>query len=135
MSTIQVVYHGELRCEAIHQQSGTLIQTDAPTDNQGRGERFSPTDLVATALAACQATIMGIVARREGLDLTGARAAVEKHMSSQPPRRIVRLVVRWTLPAAIPEDRRTHLEQAARTCPVGLSLDPGIIQESSFSWS
>jgi putative redox protein len=132
--TFSLTYQGDLRCEARHDPSGTLLVTDPPVDNQGRGESFSPTDLVATGLGACMFTIMGIVARRDGLDLAGARARVEKHMTSAPPRRIARIVVRFSLPAALAAPDRAKLERAAHTCPVALSLHPEIVQDVSFAW-
>ncbi|MFZ9621510.1 MAG: OsmC family protein, partial [Prochlorococcaceae cyanobacterium] len=93
MTTITSRYDGALRCRASHGPSGSTLETDAPTDNQGQGERFSPTDLVATALSTCILTIMGIVAERHGWSLEGASARVEKTMSVEPPRRIALLEV------------------------------------------
>ena len=108
MTVIDSVYQGELRCKASHGPSGTELATDAPTDNQGKGERFSPTDLVATALSTCILTIMGIVAERHGWDLKGTEARVEKTMSSEAPRRIAQLTVWVSLPA--------HLDAPAAGC-------------------
>ncbi len=129
-----LAYQGDLRCMARHEPSGTTLITDAPLDNQGRGESFSPTDLVATGLGVCMFTIMGIVARRDGIALAGASARVEKHMTSTPPRRIERIVVRFTLPATIPVSDRDKLERAARTCPVALSLHPDSVQDVAFTY-
>ncbi|MCK6489496.1 MAG: OsmC family protein [Planctomycetes bacterium] len=134
MVPIHVAYQGQLRNRAVHGPSRVELVTDAPTDNQGRGESFSPTDLVATGLATCLMTIMGIVARRDGYDLDGMSAEVEKHMSAAPPRRIARIVVRLRMPAGIAADRRVALERAARSCPVALSLHPELVQELEFSW-
>lgn len=134
MVPITVAYQGRLRNRAVHGPSRVELVTDAPTDNQGRGESFSPTDLVATGLATCLMTIMGIVARRDGYDLDGMTAEVEKHMSAAPPRRIERLVVHLRMPAGIPAERRAALERAARACPVALSLHPELVQELEFSW-
>ena len=133
--TFSLSYHGDLRCEARHDPSGTTLLTDPPVDNQGRGESFSPTDLVASGLGVCMMTIMGIVARRDGIALTGTSARVEKHMTSTPPRRIERIVVRFTLPAAIGAEDRAKLERAARTCPVALSLHPDLVQDVAFAYA
>jgi putative redox protein len=132
MVPITVTYQGDLRCEAEHGPSRQRLTTDAPKDNQGKGEAFSPTDLVATALGACMTTIMGIVARRDGLKIDGLRVAVEKHMTAAPPRRIARIVLRFSMPAGIPVERRRPLEAAARACPVGLSLHPEVQVEDVF---
>jgi putative redox protein len=96
--------------------------TDAPVDNHGKGESFSPTDLVATGLGACIATIMGIVAEREAIDLTGLRITVQKEMSVEPPRRIARLVTRIAMPQGLTEQQKAKLEKAAHTCPVHQTL-------------
>jgi uncharacterized OsmC-like protein len=127
-------YLGDLRTAITHEPSGTVIETDAPVDNHGRGERFSPTDLVAASLGSCMLTIMGIVAKREGLDLSGTKVQVEKHMTSTPPRRLAEIVVAFVLPAGIASDQRQKLERAAHTCPVSLSLHPEIKQTVTFSW-
>lgn len=119
-------YDGALRCRAEHLASGTTLVTDAPVDNQGRGESFSPTDLVATALGTCITTIMGIVAERRGLDLTSMRWSVEKRMIADPARRIASLHVDIELPAELGEADRKALERAAHHCPVHASLDPRI---------
>lgn len=133
MSTATARYTGNLRTEATHTASGTTILTDAPVDNHGRGESFSPTDLVSTALGACMMTIMGIVAARQNLDLTGVTYEITKHMSAEP-RRIRQIDVQFRLPASLSEKERTTLENAARTCPVALSLHPEIKQEVQFSY-
>ena len=129
-----VTYQGELHCEGVHEPSGTRIETDAPKDNEGRGERFSPTDLVGAALGSCMLTVMGIVARRHAWDMTGARAAVEKEMVAQPQRRIGRLGLRIEMPAGIPQNARAVLERAAHTCPVHQSLHPDVKIELAFVW-
>jgi uncharacterized OsmC-like protein len=133
MSTATARYVGHLRTEATHTASGNTILTDAPVDNHGRGEAFSPTDLVSSALGACMMTIMGIVAERSGLDLSSASFAVTKHMSSEP-RRIAQIDVDFRLPAALSAKDRTVLENAARTCPVALSLNPEIRQQVQFTY-
>ena len=128
------LYMGELRCKATHGPSGVELVTDAPTDNQGRGESFSPTDLVVTALATCQATTMGIVATRDNVTLDGTRVFAEKHMSTDAPRRIARIVVRMDFPASIPKHYREKLELIARTCPVARSLHPDVTLDLAFSY-
>ncbi len=133
MSTATARYTGHLRTEATHTASSNVIFTDAPIDNHGRGEGFSPTDLVSTALGSCMMTIMGIVAQRSGLDLTSATFAVTKHMSSEP-RRIAQIDVDFRLPAALSAKDRAVLENAARTCPVALSLNPEIKQQVQFTY-
>ena len=122
MVRIDVAYQGGLRCEATHGPSGQTLITDAPADNHGKGESFSPTDLVATALGTCIATIMGIVAEREKIDLTGLRITVQKEMSAEPPRRIARLITRIEMPEGLTEQQRAKLEKTAHTCPVHQTL-------------
>lgn len=131
MVIVTATYQGEKHCEVHHGPSGSLIETDAPVDNNGRGERFSPTDLVASALGTCALTVMSIVAERDGVSLTGATARVEKHMV-QNPRRIGRLPVTITMPAGIPLDYRKKLENTAHTCPVHKSLSAEIDSPIEF---
>src|SRR5690606_9054121 len=122
MVDIQIGYAVELHCEAKHGPSGAVFHTDAPKDNRGKGESFSPTDLVATGLGTCMITVMGILARDRGYDLQGTRVHVKKHMTASPPRRIARLEVELSIPAEIAgrldSTQRGDLEQAAHTCPV-----------------
>lgn len=127
-------YEGNLRCTAAHRPSRTTIETDAPVDNQGRGERFSPTDLVATGLGVCMLTTMAIAVQREGIRLDGSAAEVEKHMSLDPPRRIARIVVRLSMAAGIPAERRGYLRHVADTCPVKLSLHPDVAVDLSMTY-
>ena len=134
MVEIRVRYEGDLHCVAVHGPSNASFATDAPVDNQGRGESFSPTDLVATALGSCMLTTMGILAEREGWTLDGARARVEKHMVAEPSRRVGRLVVELSMPAGLPADSRAPLERAARGCPVRESLHPDVALELSIDW-
>lgn len=131
--TSRVTYKGSLRTECEHLRSGTIIHTDAPTDNHGLGQAFSPTDTVATAVASCMLTIMGIRANDLGLDLQGATAEITKHMGSGP-RRISRVEVTVHLPAAVSEEHRPALERAGRNCPVILSLHEDIEKDLSFCW-
>lgn len=132
--TFQTTYLGDLRTRVVHGPSGTVIETDAPVDNHGKGERFSPTDLIASSLASCMLTIMGIVAKRDGIRLEGTIATVEKHMTAELPRRIAKIVVGFTMATGIDPAQRQKLEKAAHTCPVALSLNPGIQQVVSFTW-
>jgi putative redox protein len=135
MVTLSSTYEGGLRCRAVHGPSGTTLITDAPVDNHGKGESFSPTDLVATALGTCMMTIMGIIAERHGIDLAGMRAETVKEMTKEPPRRIAALRTRLTIPLAPDHPQRAALEQAAHTCPVHKSLDPGIDAAIEFVWA
>jgi putative redox protein len=130
-----LTYEGELRCVATHGPSGSHILTDAPTDNMGRGEAFSPTDLVATALGTCIATTLAIVAQRKGFEIKGLTATVEKHMNPVPPRRIAKLVIHVRVPLPPDHELREFLERAGRGCPVHLSLHPETVQEISFEWA
>jgi putative redox protein len=135
MVAIEGRYVGELRCEATHEPSASTLTTDAPSDNMGKGEAFSPTDLVATALGTCIVTIIAIVAQRRGLDITGTSFGVEKHMATSPTRRIGRLPVTVRLPAKLSAEDRTILEHAAHTCPVHKSLHPDIDAPISFIYA
>jgi putative redox protein len=135
MVKIEVAYEGDLHTSALHGPSGAKLATDAPVDNEGRGESFSPTDLLATSLGACMLTVMGILARRKGWDMRGARVSVEKHMQTQPIRRVGRLALRFDMPAGIPGEARTLLERAADTCPVHKSLHPDVVVDVSFHWA
>jgi putative redox protein len=134
MVNISIRYEGALRCAATHGPSGQTLFTDAPVDNHGRGESFSPTDLVATALGTCMATIMGIVSERHTIDLAGMKIEVTKEMTKEAPRRIARLatVIDVPLPADHPD--RDLLERAALTCPVHQSLHPEIEKPLDFRW-
>lgn len=135
MVRIEIEYQGELHCEAVHGPSGSKLSTDAPVDNHGRGEAFSPTDLVATALGTCMATIMGIVAQRHGIDLRGMRIEVVKEMVASPVRRIGRLSTQIRLPLPADHPQRKLLEQAALSCPVHASLHPEVEKPVEFLWS
>jgi putative redox protein len=135
MVKLSSTYEGGLRCRAVHGPSGTTLVTDAPTDNHGKGESFSPTDLVATALGACMMTVMGIVAERHGVDLTGMTVETEKVMTAQPPRRIASLRTRLVIPLPADHPERARLEQAAHACPVHASLHPEIDAAVEFVWT
>ncbi|HTX66152.1 MAG TPA: OsmC family protein [Opitutaceae bacterium] len=127
-------YQGDLHCVAAHGPSGRTLETDAPVDNQGRGEAFSPTDLMAAALGTCVLTTMALAARRHGIELKGARFEVTKEMSTDTPRRIVRLATHLWLPVSKDVDRDEVLERAARTCPVHKSLYPSIEVPIVLHW-
>ncbi|HEX8277226.1 MAG TPA: OsmC family protein [Segetibacter sp.] len=133
--TSQITYEGNLRTVATHLQSGTVIETDAPTDNQGKGERFSPSDLVATALGNCMLTIMGIKARDLNVDLEGTKIDISK-MMVQAPRRIgeIKVVINFPETLHLDEKNRTILERAAMTCPVFESLHPDLKKDVEFNW-
>lgn len=134
MVTITSTYKGGLRCEAVHGPSGAILQTDAPIDNHGKGETFSPTDLVATSLGSCFLTTMGIAAESHEINMTGSSAAVEKHMSEDKPRRISRLVVKIDFCEGIPFKYRGLLEAVAINCPVCKTLSPDVIVDYSFNF-
>ena len=133
METARSVYTGDLRTRAIHTRSGEAIITDAPVDNQGRGEYFSPTDLVATAFASCMLTVLGIAARTHSFNIDGTEAIVTKIMSADTPRRISQIIVELHFPPVkYSEKEKTIIERIARTCPVALSLHPDLKQEIIF---
>lgn len=127
------VYQGEKHCELTHQPSGSKIETDAPKDNNGRGEKFSPTDLIGAALASCVLTTMAIVAERDGLSLVGAKAEVEKEMTEKP-RRIGSLALSVTLPKSLNDNQRRKLEETAKHCPVHRSLHPDVQMPMTFTY-
>ncbi len=135
MPTSKVIYHGGLRTSATHLQSGTAILTDAPVDNQGKGEAFSPTDLLATSLANCMLTIMGIAARTHEIDMDGTTAEVTKVMAAEP-RRVAEIHVNFSFPkkADYSDKQKKILEHAALTCPVHYSLHPDINKPVDFGW-
>lgn len=134
MVRIDAVYQGDLHTRCQHEPSGAVLATDAPVDNQGRGESFSPTDLAATALVSCMLTVMAIVASRNGWKLDGSTGRVEKTMVAEPIRRIGRLAVRLAMAAGVPHEARSVLEQAAHTCPVRQSIHPEIEVLVTFDW-
>ncbi|MGK0187943.1 MAG: putative redox protein [Verrucomicrobiales bacterium] len=134
MVEIHIDYEGQLHTRAVHVPSGAEVATDAPVDNEGRGGSFSPTDLVATALGSCLLTIIGIVARRKGLEVTGATANVVKIMSDDLPRRIARLPVTIALPLPADHPDRPMIEAAALSCPVNSSLRAEIDRPVTFLW-
>lgn len=131
---ISVDYLGDLRCRTTHGPSQNSFLTDAPVDNMGRGESFSPTDLVATALGTCIATTMSICAQRHGIELQGMRVSVVKEMTSVPLRRIARLTTEVRAPLAASHPQREALERAAHTCPVHQSLHPDVERPITFIW-
>ncbi len=134
MIPITVLYQGLLRTEATHVKSGKTIITDAPPDNNGRGEAFSPTDLVCAALCSCMMTIMGMVAEKENIDITGLKSDVVKIMAPNP-RRIVEIQITFSHPNLVAtNDQKEKLKQAAHTCPVALSLHESLKQTVTFNF-
>ena len=134
MDTATVRYSGDLRCDATHVRSGQVITTDAPPDNKGRGEAFSPTDLMSTSLAVCMMTVMGIAAREKEIPYRNVQARVVKHMHAAP-RRVAGIEVHIELDGTgLSEKQRAILENTARTCPVALSLHPELEQVVTFTY-
>ena len=133
MSQSNIVYKDNLRTEAVHLSSGEAIITDAPLDNKGKGEAFSPTDLVAAALGSCMITIMGIAAQKHNIDISGTSASVKKIMGSNP-RKIDEVVIGISMSNHLNENDRKRLERAALACPVHKSLHPDIIKTINFSY-
>lgn len=133
--TATILYNGALRCTTVHLQSGTQIETDAPTDNRGKGERFSPTDLTATSLGLCLITTVGMKADDMGINIDGSELEVTKHMSKEPPRRIVQIdvVVRFNA-SGLEEKDKQILENTGNTCPVARSLHPDLVQNITYHW-
>lgn len=131
--TSKVTYRGDLRTHCVHIRSNSHFITDAPIDNNGKGEAFSPTDTVATGLASCMMTVMGIKARDLGVDLKGSSAEVTKHMVADP-RRISKIEVKLQLPGDVSDKNRKILEHTAKTCPVNQSLHPDIERAIEFHW-
>ena len=128
-------YQGELHCSAQHEPSGDTLATDAPKDNQGRGEAFSPTDLVATALGTCIATTMAIASRKLGVELRGLRFEVTKEMSADLPRRIARLTTQIWMPIPETHPAAKALAEIAHACPVHRSLDPAVARPVTLHWA
>ncbi|MGZ4047786.1 MAG: OsmC family protein [Bacteroidia bacterium] len=134
MKTSKIVYKGNLRTESTHLQSGQVILTDAPLDNNGQGQAFSPTDLLATSLGCCMLTIMGIVAGRNSINIDNSSVEITKIMKSDP-RRVGEIIVEFTMPKQDYSDKeKSLLEHAAHTCPVAKSLSPELIQTVIFNW-
>ncbi|MCC6818730.1 MAG: OsmC family protein [Bacteroidia bacterium] len=136
MATSKVIYLGELRANAEHLASGNIIVTDAPIDNHGKGEAFSPTDLAATSLASCMITVLGIYCQNNAIDMKGTSAEVTKIMNTEGPRRIVGIDVNLTIKTSteMDEKHRIILERVALTCPVSLSLHPDLKQTININF-
>jgi uncharacterized OsmC-like protein len=134
MVEIKLSYEGDLHCSAVHTPSGNTLVTDAPVDNNGRGQAFSPTDLVATALASCVATVIGIVAKRKEIAVEGMTVVARKFMSNDQPRRISRLELDLDIPLPASHPDRKILESAARGCPVHHSIHPDIEVVMTWKW-
>jgi len=126
MVEIKIKYDGDFRCTATHSPSGITFTTDLPVDNHGKGESFSPTDLVATALASCYITTMAIAAEERGINMKGTTCSIEKYMSDDKPRRVAKLIAVITFPEGIPLHTRGILEAVATHCPVCKSIHPDI---------
>lgn len=137
MPTVKTTYLGDLRTDSTHLQSGNKLITDAPTDNMGKGEAFSPTDLLATAAGTCMLTTMAIVAQRDGIELVGSEVEVTKIMTQAPPRRVARLEINLKLKTNIvlSSEQVKKLENTAHKCPVSLSLHPDVEQILMFEWT
>ena len=137
MPTVKTTYLGDLRTDSTHLQSGNKLITDAPTDNMGKGEAFSPTDLLATATGTCILTTMAIVAQRDGIELTNSEVEVSKIMTQTPPRRIARLEINLKMKSTIvlSSEQIKKLENTAHKCPVSLSLHPDVEQVLVFEWN
>ena len=133
MATIETIYLGDLRTEATHVQSGTKILTDAPVDNQGKGEAFSPTDMLSSSLASCMLTIMGIKAKSSGIDMDGTTCSVTKIMAADP-RRVAEIQVAFKFPKQYTEKEQQLLERSALTCPVYYSLSENLKKTIHFGW-
>jgi putative redox protein len=135
MVEITSVYEGSLRCVSTHGPSGATLNTDAPKDNMGKGEAFSPTDLVATALGTCMLTTMGIVAQRMNIDLVGSTVKVQKEMVTTGPRRIAKLTVDFHVPTPLTSEQQEKLRNAAMTCPVHKSMHPDVQMPVTFHFT
>ena len=133
MPNVSCRYSGELRCEATHHGSGAVLITDAPIDNAGKGEEFSPTDLLATSVATCMLTIMGITAKSRDWSIEGSTAEVDKQMTQSGPRKVEKLRVHLKLPQHLSNEQRALLQRVAEQCPVKRSLDPSIQLELIWS--
>lgn len=134
MVETKITYEGQLRCKAIHGPSGQSIMTDAPLDNMGKAEYFSPTDLVGVSFGTCMLTVMGIAANKHNIDMSGASATVKKEMASAPARRVGKLTIRIAVPQTLSHEHQRILESAARACPVHKSLSHEIELDIEFKW-
>ena len=136
MPTVKTTYLGDLRTNSTHLQSGNQLITDAPTDNMGKGEAFSPTDLLATATGTCILTTMAIVAQRDGIELSDSEVEVTKIMTQTPPRRVARLEINLKMKSnvVLSDEQIKKLENTAHKCPVSLSLHPDVEQILTFEW-
>jgi putative redox protein len=135
MVKMKIVYEGQLHCGLTHEPSGSVISTDAPKDNMGKGAAFSPTDLVAAALGSCMLTVMGIAAARHNIDIKGTTVEVSKEMVTAPVRRIGSISVILHMASGIPQDKRSMLEAAAHSCPVHKSLHPDVQTPIQFIYT
>ncbi len=129
--TSKIIYTGDLRCSAEHLQSGTMIESDAPTDNHGKGERFSPTDLCATSLAECALTTIAILGKDKNININGAYCNLQKIMKGDP-RRIGEIVCNFVFPDSYSDEEKEFIEETAHNCPVAKSLHPDLVQTMVF---
>lgn len=134
MVQTHITYEGGLRCRAVHAPSDSTLVTDAPTDNHGKGESFSPTDLMGVALGSCVLTILGMVAEGHGWELAGATVTVEKVMQTEPDRKIARLELEIRIPGTFDEGQRELLQRAAGTCPVSATLEGALEIRTRWEW-
>jgi putative redox protein len=134
MIEIKLIYEGDLHCSAVHGPSGNTLVTDAPLDNNGRGQAFSPTDLVATALGSCMATVIGIVAKRKQIAVEGMSIMVKKFMTTELPRRIQKIELNLDIPLSDSHPDRKLIEATARGCPVHHSIHPDIEVVMNWNW-
>ena len=135
MPKMRILYEGDLHTQVTHEPTGQTLHTDAPLDNQGRGETFSPTDLVAAALASCIATMIGLYGQRKKWDLRGMRMIVDKIMSSDTPRRIAKISMEIWIPLPLSLEEQSQVKKIAHTCPVQQSLHPDIAIALIFHWA
>jgi putative redox protein len=135
MVQIDAIYNGNLRCMATHAESGTTLITDAPKDNLGKGESFSPTDLLATAVGTCMLTTMAIAATKQGIEFPSATVRVRKEMTSSPPRMVAKLTIEIIGSASVSQPNRLALERSAIECPVSHSLHPSVQTAIVFEWT
>jgi uncharacterized OsmC-like protein len=133
MATSKVIYSGDLRCESEHLQSGTIIYTDAPTDNHGKGEAFSPTDLCATSLAQCMLTTIAILGKDRGISIDGSYVEVQKNMNPKP-RKIAEIVCDVHMKGNFDDDQKNFIEETAYNCPVALSLSSDLKKTINFTY-
>lgn len=135
MVKMNIVYEGGLHCQLTHGPSGSVIETDAPVDNHGKGERFSPTDMLCASLGACILTTLGIWGNKHGVNVDGSKAQVIKEMVTEPTRRVGKITVNMQMAKGIPQEKRVMVERVAHACPVHKSLHPDVVVELNIAYS